>query len=95
MNLSCKPYVNRPLAQHIYNEAGKYKREQITIEWATIEEITKEIQQAYIHTYDQITASKTENTDLNALMQIQSSITNLEQKYNYIETKTTKATKLY
>ena len=82
--------------QAIYNKACKAKKEQITIERTVFESIGKGIQEAYESIKQACnTESKQENTILNALTQIQSSVTNLEKKYDDIETKIMDTPKTY
>jgi len=82
--------------QMIYNDACKVKTEQITIKQTTFEAIGQRIQQA--HEQVKLARSgenKPENTILETLAQIQSSIVNLEKKYNNIESTMAEAPNTY
>jgi len=72
--------------QTIYDDACEAKTEKITIELATFTLIGNMLQKAWENTR---AAQREECKALNALMQIQTSISHVEQKYKDIQAKTT------
>ena len=80
--------------QSIHDAACKTKAEKITIELSTFKKIDTTLQQAWEQA--KITQrNREESRVLDALKQIQESITGLEQKYEDIQAKVTEAPKRY